>query len=329
MSQKSTAPNIELSIIIPSYKRCDLLNKLLKTIIQHSSEKTSKVLPVFEIIVVDDGSPNLSEKENMLNELDFPFPFTFLKQKNAGPASARNHGLKHAQGRFIAFLDDDALPEKNWFHEILQGYEKNDTIAGISGKNITLDPQTLTEKFLDHIQHLNQHQYKEDGSVAYMCTVNCSFKKSVLDQVKGFDESFRYPAGEDMDISFRVRKLGYIFQHNQNAIVFHKHRQSLFQLYKMFFLTGRGTYKCVAHNSDFDQSFTDEFSFKIVKVLRSLKNTLLDVIKTFFKNTLSSLKHRKLEFHPTLFLIMNMISLFFYQLGRFYEKFFGSKPSID
>lgn len=97
----------ELSIIIPAYKRADLLRITLA----NAQAATSKLNA--EIIVIDDGSVPPLATTTELNEF-LPPGVKFLHQSNEGSAVARWHGLGSARGEFIAFLDSDDLvePEK-------------------------------------------------------------------------------------------------------------------------------------------------------------------------------------------------------------------------
>lgn len=94
-----------VSIIIPCHNRAKLLLKTIDSVLEQTYQD-------FEIIVVDDASTDdiLSE----LNSVDDPRIHYFRHAHNKGAPAARNTGLAHAQGEYIAFLDsDDAwLPEK-------------------------------------------------------------------------------------------------------------------------------------------------------------------------------------------------------------------------
>jgi glycosyltransferase involved in cell wall biosynthesis len=93
-----------VSVVIPAYNAEPFLRKTLDSVLAQTA-------PVTEILVVDDGSkdatPAIVES--------YGGPIRLLRQKNAGPSTARNLGSRTATGEFIAYLDaDDAwAPEKN------------------------------------------------------------------------------------------------------------------------------------------------------------------------------------------------------------------------
>jgi len=96
-----TAPQI--SVVIPAYNSVNTIGTTLRSVL-------SQTVAPCEIIVVDDGS-----RDETVAFVTEHFPqIRIVSQPNGGPASARNHGVRLAQGDWIALLDaDDAwLPEK-------------------------------------------------------------------------------------------------------------------------------------------------------------------------------------------------------------------------
>jgi len=92
-----------VSVIIPTFNRPKLLREALESIARQT-------YPSFEIIVVDDGS-----KTPGVGDVCRSFPqCRYFRQENAGRSAARNFGVKHARGDFLAFVDDDDLwkPDK-------------------------------------------------------------------------------------------------------------------------------------------------------------------------------------------------------------------------
>lgn len=92
--------NPSVSVIIPFFAGAAWLDEAIESAILQS-------YPVFEIIVVNDGS-----KENIEDtEKKYKGRVTFLKQENKGAAAARNFGIMSAKGDIVAFLDSDDLWE--------------------------------------------------------------------------------------------------------------------------------------------------------------------------------------------------------------------------
>ncbi len=295
----------DLSIVIPTYQRTSWLLELLQSLaIQKGS---------FEVIVVDDGSPEGDHKEKSVKGGSWSFPLTYIRQDHAGPATARNRGLTLASSNIISFLDDDTAVEPNWTQHIALGYEDS-KIAGVAGRTLSYRVETLAERFLDHEQHLVRHQFQSDGSLAYVCTANSSFLKSVLEQVNGFNCNLPLPAGDDMDLGFRIRKQGYFFRFNPEAVAKHRHRATLLAMWNLFLISGRGAYMCAQLNRELDLGHvTSPHLFEPGKVVR--------VLKDYAKKTSENLKNTQLRTSDSiLFPFLEVLNHFFYQSGRIYER---------
>lgn len=91
--------NPKVSVIIPTYNRTDFLKLTIESIMNQSFQD-------FEIIVVDDGTPN---EENLILCNKY-HKVKYIKIKNSGgPAKPRNVGIKESQGKYLAFVDDDDI----------------------------------------------------------------------------------------------------------------------------------------------------------------------------------------------------------------------------
>ena len=95
----------DISTIIPNHNRTVLLHRAVDSVLKQT-------LKPCEIIIVDDGSD-----ENTINYVQQKFSHYLIKlvlnKKNLGAAEARNIGVQHAKGDFIAFLDSDDYWDKN------------------------------------------------------------------------------------------------------------------------------------------------------------------------------------------------------------------------
>lgn len=88
----------KVSVIIPTYNRLSLLKKAIESVLTQTYTN-------FEIVVIDDGSSD-GTREYLLS-LNDPRIKSILLYTNRGPNAARNAGIRKAEGRYIAFLDDD------------------------------------------------------------------------------------------------------------------------------------------------------------------------------------------------------------------------------
>ena len=97
-TQASTHPRV--SVVIPAYNVAGFLEETLRSVF-------AQTMPAFEVIVVNDGSPDTEALEAML--APYRDRIVYAVQKNQGPSAARNRGIAEARGELIAFLDGDDL----------------------------------------------------------------------------------------------------------------------------------------------------------------------------------------------------------------------------
>lgn len=89
-----------ISVIMPCYNAAPFVEEAISSVLRQS-------YPDVELIVVDDGSTDGSIDIIQRLATDHPDRLTVLYQNRVGPFAARNQGLMHAQGNFVAFLDAD------------------------------------------------------------------------------------------------------------------------------------------------------------------------------------------------------------------------------
>ena len=93
------------SVVIPTYNRQQILEKCLRAL---ESQHFDNTIKGYEIILVDDGSTDNTREWLREHKREFPHVRS-LAQDHAGPAAARNLGIKAAQGDIIIFIDSDLV----------------------------------------------------------------------------------------------------------------------------------------------------------------------------------------------------------------------------
>ncbi|HZI16983.1 MAG TPA: glycosyltransferase [Pyrinomonadaceae bacterium] len=217
-----------VSVIVPVYNGgravCETVRCLLR-----------QTLRPAQIIVVDDGSTDdtLALLKGFGNEI------LLLSQRNGGPSSARNHGLRFADADFIAFTDSDCLPQPGWLSELIGGFSGPD-VGGVGGCVRRAD-NCLFSEYAD-IYGVLAPEVNADGEIMYFPTANVCFRADVLLEAGAFDENFRKPGAEDVDVCIRVRDLGYKLRYSESAVVLHHHKNSLRALLRTMTNYGEGHY---------------------------------------------------------------------------------------
>lgn len=108
-----------VAVIIPFYNGSSKLAATIESV-------KRQTFPAYEIIVVDDGS---SEHEaQWLRDLQADFPFRLIAQPNAGPAAARNTGIRATEAPLVAFLDADDLWAPDKLAEQVQAFDADGSL---------------------------------------------------------------------------------------------------------------------------------------------------------------------------------------------------------
>lgn len=191
----------KFSVVIPTYKRPEGLDRVLNSLIDQSDSD-------FEVVVVEDGS---KVAESICNKFKANLNISYFWQENSGPAKARNLGVKKAKGEIIAFTDDDMKLPTDWIAKLKDGFKRHPEVGGVGGFMKAPESVFQSSKFAQYEWFVSHKTYHADlnervGGFENPAggTNNIAFKKEVLEEVGGFDEHFPVPAGEDADLKKRI-----------------------------------------------------------------------------------------------------------------------------
>jgi GT2 family glycosyltransferase len=198
-----------LSIVIPSYKRADLLGRCLETVITHAPIAT-------EIIVVDDFSENeaISVTAN-----SFPKVTTLRLPQRSGFCVAANHGIAAASAPIVELLNDDTEVEPGWAEAALECFRSPSVVAVaplvlklpkcdspvIDSAGDTYHPGGFARK-RGHEQPLSTFPLKSEPVFGASAS-SAFYRRDWLLRAGAFPESFG-SYFEDIDLSFRLRRAG-------------------------------------------------------------------------------------------------------------------------
>jgi glycosyltransferase involved in cell wall biosynthesis len=215
-----------LAVVVPTYNRWDALRQCM----EHLEEQTRKD---FEVVIVDDGSTDSTEAWVRDYLKRTPLSVRYFRQKNSGPARARNFAISIIEAPVTLLIGDDIFPVPQ-FTSLHLGLHEQRPETSVAGLGLTLwaeKGQQITPfmRWLD--THGMQFNYGEllAGAKAdwkHFYTSNLSVKTSLL-RAFPFDESFPYAAMEDIESACRIEAehgLELIFL--PNAIGRHLHPMS-------------------------------------------------------------------------------------------------------
>ena len=211
---------VDVSVVVPVYNGEKTIKKTIEALLSQKTEKS------YEIIVVDDGSTD--DTPNIIKN----YPVKIITQKNAGPSAARNTGWKAASAEIVAFTDSDCIPVPDWIEVISNHFEKP-SVGGVGGTYETENTGSILATYIgEDIRFRHGRLGKEIEATG---TFSVAFRKNLLEQVGGFDETYKKATAEDFDVSFAIRKAGHKIIFEPNAIVGHYHKESFLKYIKTQF----------------------------------------------------------------------------------------------
>ena len=194
---------MKVSVIVPVYNVEPYLDKCLNTLVNQTLKK-------IEIIIVNDGSKDNSEKiiEKYLKK--YPEKIKYIKKANGGLSSARNEGLKYASGEYIGFVDSDDYVSLNTFNLMYKKAKEKNFDLVVCNLNYVYETKTkMVSAGLDKDLE-NEDEVKKNIVFLYLVVWNKLYKKEILDSLK-FKEGIWY---EDVEFNFRVyprvKSIGYV-----------------------------------------------------------------------------------------------------------------------
>ncbi|MCX6340257.1 MAG: glycosyltransferase [Candidatus Aureabacteria bacterium] len=213
--------NPAISVIIPTYNRKDILQKVLDAYKDQSLPQEQ-----FEIIIIDDGSTD-GTKESVAKASQTQPNIRYFHQPHGGPAKARNLGIEQAKGPIILFTGDDCIPDKHLLQEHLRLHKKGEAIAVLG--HIDWHPDLEITPFMSYINIDTQFSYPrikeapQNVPFGYFYTSNISIPKKYFELVGTFDTDFTEAVWEDVELGYRIWKSGVRIVYNSQAITYHYH----------------------------------------------------------------------------------------------------------
>jgi len=220
---------VTISVIVPAFNASATIGKALEAL------SVQNCFQPFEVIVVDDGSFD-NTPEIVASFVGAGRPVRYIRQENAGPASARNHGARVARGEYLAFTDSDCVPHADWLALLMAGFSKPH-IGVVAGSYGIANPESrlarcICAEILWRHKHLMPDFPKSFGSY------NFCVKRDVFEAVGGFNTVYRSASGEDNDLSYKIKSSGWRIFLERKALVDHYHPTRVFKYLKEQFRHG-------------------------------------------------------------------------------------------
>ncbi len=205
-----------LSVIIPSYNRAVFLPEAIESVL-------SQTYPVFEIIVVDDGSTDETK------EVCASYPTVqYIYQSNQGVSAARNTGMRVSKGEYLLFLDSDDCLLPKAVEIGVNCINAHPEVGFVFGsyifQSINPDGSYRTEEIYE-----NQPEVADYATIlAAEHKIQCAciiFRRVAIESVGGFDPNLA--TMEDINLFLRVAREFPIYFHNQIVFKYRYHGSNL------------------------------------------------------------------------------------------------------
>jgi GT2 family glycosyltransferase len=208
-----------ISIVIPVYNGGEQFQRCLQSL-DNFVPKSTEI-----IVVVDGGTDNSRKVADKFGAKVLTFPTA------GGPARARNVGARAAKGDIILFIDADVTIGADTLSQvakIFDTYPNTDALIG------SYDDMPGAANFLSQYKNLFHHFTHQTGSedASTFWGACGAIRRNVFLEIGGFDEAYRYPSVEDIDLGYRLKKSGYQIKLCPDVQVKHLKRWGVVSLLK-------------------------------------------------------------------------------------------------
>jgi GT2 family glycosyltransferase len=212
----SSAPPT-ISAIVPVYKGGEHFHRCLKNLTQADPA-------AHEIIVVADG-----ETDGSSNEAESVGALVVRLPIQGGPAQARNRGAHAATGSVLLFIDSDGAIYSDTIGKVAAIFEGDPGLAALLG---SYDDDPGAANFLSQYKNLLHHYVHQTGreEASTFWGACGAIRREVFLALDGFDESYRCPSIEDVELGYRLKQAGYRIRLCKELQVKHLKRWGVFSL---------------------------------------------------------------------------------------------------
>jgi glycosyltransferase involved in cell wall biosynthesis len=192
-------------VVAVAYNRASMLSDLVDAL-------AAQTHPAIEFVIVDNGSTDSTA--SVLRAVTAHDPrFRILSiAENRGPARARNLAWRSTDQPWVAFTDDDCRPDPRWVEQLLAAAVDGTDI--VQGHTVPPAEEAARAGRFDKVLWVGRWSGRYE-------TCNLLVRRSLLQDLGGFNERFRIAMGEDADLGLRAEGLGVRSAYTSGAVVVH------------------------------------------------------------------------------------------------------------
>jgi GT2 family glycosyltransferase len=215
--------DLRVAVVIVTWNSSTILNGVLKALAQQTFKPN-------RVLVIDNGSDDSKSTAALVDDYD-KIELIALSE-NSGFAAANNLGIMTCSDMdYIALLNPDAFPERNWLANFVSAISSNPEFSNFASRLINHENRELLDGAGDAMSIHGKPKRRGHGDQAkdnyvhpepVFCPSAAAalYKRSALLEVGGFDEDY-FCYLEDVDLGFRLQLSGYKAMYVPNAIVYH------------------------------------------------------------------------------------------------------------
>jgi GT2 family glycosyltransferase len=305
-----------VSVIVPTHDRPERLALCLHSLL-------SLHYPHYEIIVVD-NAPSTNATADLVKQTSLKDSrVRYIREDRPGPSWARNRGITIAEGKILAFVDDDVIVDSYWLVEMVRAFYASDKVACVTGLVLPLELETpaqiwfeeygrLNKGFVQRVFDMAEHRPKESfypySAARFGTGANMAFTAEFLQRIGGFDPALggNGPArcGQDIASFFQVIVQGYQLVYVP-AIIYHLHRRDYEDLRKQYYNYGVGLTayltKSLLENPHLLLDFVTKVPYRLFFLL-STRSPKSRKQQTHYPKELTKLKLKGMVYGPLAYL---------------------------
>jgi glycosyltransferase involved in cell wall biosynthesis len=220
-----TTDERDVTMVIPARDAAPTIGVCLDAALVVRERPSSRLA---RIVLVDDGSRDGTAAEAVRRGIEV------VQGTGEGPAAARNLGWRRSTTDLLWFVDADCVAAPDALDSLLPALE-DPSVAGVGGTYGIAPEASLLERMI-HEEIMVRHSRMPD-EVDFLATFNVVYRRSVLEQLGGFDE--RYLKAQDAEFAFRVIESGHRLRFERRSVVRHFHADRLMRYLRVQCAQGR------------------------------------------------------------------------------------------
>lgn len=191
---------VAVSVVIPAYNEEKYIGETLNSLLKSEQQTDIK----YEIILVDNNSTDKTVE--IARKFATGMDLRIIKEASQGRGAARARGFKEAKGEIILSADADTIFHKKWIEELKNNLKG--CVVAVTTPCKIMDSTAINNAIFNFIQPIMMVLYRIFSGHYWLSGFSFGILKSVYEKSGGFDITLQ--AQEDLDLSFRVAKLGKI-----------------------------------------------------------------------------------------------------------------------